>query len=111
GLGVAAVQLLPLIELAGFSARGNGIPYEQAAAYSVTPVGLLQLVFPYFFRGQANLQWGLWTHWESYIYIGLVPLVLATVALVCVRRGEVVGWGVVGGLGLILSLGQYSPIN
>jgi Bacterial membrane protein YfhO len=111
GLALAAVQLLPLIELAGFSARGNGIPYAQAAAYSVTPVGLLQLVFPYFFRGQGSLQWGLWTHWESYVYIGLAPLVLTIVALVCVRRREVLGWAVTGALGLILSLGQYSPIN
>jgi hypothetical protein len=111
GLGVAAVQLMPLIELASFSARGNGIPYQQAAAYSVTPYGLLQLVFPYFFRGQGNLQWGLWTHWESYIYIGLVPLALVVVALVCVRRREVLGWALFGALALVLSLGQYSPIN
>src|SRR5207302_302720 len=43
--------------------------------------------------------------------IGLVPLVLATVALVRVRNREVLGWAVMGGLGLILALGQYSPIN
>ena len=111
GLSLAAVQLLPLLELAGFSARGNGIPYDQAAAYSVTPIGLLQLVFPYVFRGQGSLQWGLWTHWESYVFIGLAPLALAIIALVCVRRGEIAGWGAIGGLGLVLSLGQYSPIN
>jgi hypothetical protein len=111
GLGLAAVQLIPLIELASFSARGNGIPYDQSAAYSVTPYGLLQLIFPYFFRGQANLQWGLWTHWESYIYFGLVPLVLVVIALSCVRRREVLGWALFGAVGLVLSLGQYSPIN
>jgi hypothetical protein len=111
GLGLAAVQLLPLLELASFSARGSGIPYDQAAAYSVTPVGLLQLIFPYLFRGEGSLQWGLWTHWESYVYIGLAPLVLAIIALVCVRRAEVVGWAAIGGVGLVLSLGQYSPLN
>jgi hypothetical protein len=111
GLGLAAVQLLPLLELASFSARGSGIPYDQAAAYSVTPIGLLQLIFPYIFRGQGSLQWGLWTHWESYIYIGLAPLVLVVIALVCVRRAEVVGWAAIGGVSLLLSLGQYSPLN
>jgi hypothetical protein len=110
-MGLAAVQLIPLVELASFSARGNGIPYDQAAAYSVTPYGLLQLVFPFFFRGQGNLQWGLWTHWESYLYIGLVPLVLVVIALSCARRREVVGWAIFGAVGLVLSLGQYSPIN
>jgi hypothetical protein len=111
GLGLAAVQLLPLVELAGFSPRGSGIPYSESAAYSLTPYGLVQVIFPYVFRGQNNLQWGLWTHWESYLYIGLAPLVLATIALVCVRAREVLGWGVMGGLGLILALGQYSPLN
>jgi hypothetical protein len=109
--GLAAVQLAPLIELAGFSARGSGIPYAESAAYSLTPVGLIQLVFPYVFRGPGNLQWGLWTHWESYLYIGLAPLVLAVVALACVRRREVAAWAVLGGFGVLLSLGQYSPLN
>jgi Bacterial membrane protein YfhO len=111
GLCLAAVQLVPLIELAGFSRRGGGIPYSESAAYSLTPYGLAQAVFPYVFRAQGNQQWGLWTHWESYLYIGLAPLVLAAVALTCVRRREVLGWGVMGGLGLILALGQYSAIN
>jgi hypothetical protein len=111
GPGLAAVQLVPLIELAGFSARGSGIPYAESAAYSLTPFGLIQVVFPYVFRGPGNLQWGLWTHWESYLYIGLAPLVLAIVALVGVRRREVAAWAVLGGVGLLLSLGQYSPLN
>jgi hypothetical protein len=111
GLGLAAVQLVPLIELASFSSRGSGIPYSESAAYSLTVYGLVQLIFPYVFRGQANLQWGLWTHWESYVYIGLVPLILALIALLCVRRREVAGWGAMGGVGLILALGQYSPVN
>ena len=111
GLCLAGVQLVPLIELAGFSRRGSGIPYSESAAYSLTFFGLVQAIFPYVFRGPDNQQWGLWTHWESYLYIGLVPLALASVALVCVRRREVLAWGVMGGLGLILALGQYSPIN
>jgi membrane protein YfhO len=111
GLGLAAVQLVPLLELATFSARGSGFPYDQAAAYSVTPIGLLQLVFPYLFRGQGSLQWGLWTHWESYVYVGLAPLALALIALLCVRRREVAAWGIIAALALLLSLGQYSPIN
>ncbi|TME92777.1 MAG: hypothetical protein E6I52_25115, partial [Chloroflexi bacterium] len=82
GIGLAAVQLMPLVEL-----------------------GLAQVIFPYIFHGQGNAQWGLWTHWESYLYIGLIPLVLATIALTRVRNREVLGWGVMGGLGLILALG------
>ena len=65
----------------------------------------------YVFAAPGNQHKGARTHWESYLYIGLVPLVLAIVALTCVRRREVLAWGVLGGLGLILALGQYSPIN
>jgi hypothetical protein len=111
GLGIAAVQLLALAELAGFSPRGGGIPYADAAAYSLTPLGLTQLVFPFVFRTDANQQWGLWTHWESYLYVGLAPLVLAIVALVRTGRREVVGWAIIGLVGLMLALGQYSPLN
>ena len=111
GLCLAAAQLVPLIELAGFSARGGGIPYYESAAYSLTPFGLAQLVFPFVFRAADYTQWGLWTHWESYIYIGLAPLTLALVALVCDRRREVVGWGAMASLGLLLAIGQYSLIN
>jgi hypothetical protein len=111
GLALAAVQLVPLLELASFSPRGSGIPYTESAAYSLTPYGLLQLVFPFVFRGPGNLQWGLWTHWESYLYVGLAPLVLAAVGLLCVRRREVLGWGVLAGVGAIVALGQYSALN
>ncbi len=80
GMGLAAVQLLPLLELASFSARGNGIPYDQAAAYSVTPYGLLQLVFPFFSEARAassggcgptgsptsTSAWCRWCWWSSH---------------------------------------------
>ncbi len=111
GMSLAAIQLLPFVELVSFSSRGQGIPYTQAASYSLTPPGLVQLFFPFFFRGEGNLQWGLWTHWESYLYVGLAPLVMAFIGLTCVRRREIWIWVVLGSLGLLLSLGQYSPLN
>ncbi|MDQ3810379.1 MAG: hypothetical protein M3336_08820, partial [Chloroflexota bacterium] len=111
GLALAGAQLAPLLELARFSPRGSGIPYAEAAQYSLTPYGLLQLVFPFLFRGPDNQQWGLWTHWESYLYVGLVPLVLALVAVACVRRREVAAWAVLAAGGTVVALGQYSLPN
>lgn len=111
GMALSAVQLLPLAELARFSPRGGGIPYAESAAYSLTPYSLVQLVVPFAFRTPTNEQWGLWTHWESYLYVGLAPLVLALVALVCVRRRDVALWAIMGAIGLVLALGQYSPVN
>ncbi|HEX2185686.1 MAG TPA: hypothetical protein VHN78_09300, partial [Chloroflexota bacterium] len=98
-------------ELAQSSLRGAGLPYGESAAYSLTPYGLAQLLFPFVFRDADGRQWGLWTHWESYLYVGLAPLVLAAVAVTCVRRREVAGWTLLGVGGLFLALGQYSPLN
>ncbi len=111
GLCLAGVQLVPLLELAGFSTRGSGIPYSESAAYSLTTFGLAQLILPFIFRGPGNLQWGLWTHWESYLYVGLAPLFLAAVAVAVVRGRDVAGWAVLAGVATLVSLGQYSPIN
>lgn len=111
GMALAAVQVVPLLELARFSPRGSGLAYSDAAAYSLTPYGLAQLIFPYVFRGPNNVQWGLWTHWESYLYVGLAPLVLAIVALVFIRTREVWAWAAFGALGIVLALGQYSVVN
>lgn len=111
GLTLAAVQLVPLLELARYAVRGQGITYAEAAAYSLTPLDLVQMVLPFAFRGPAGNQWSLWTHWESYLYVGLLPLVLAVWALPRARRPEVWAWVLLGGLSLVVAFGRYSPIN
>ncbi len=110
-IGIGGVQLVPLGELARFSLRGSGISYSDSAAYSQTWSGMIQLVFPFFFRDVDGRHWGLWTHWESYLYVGLAPLLLAAFAVVRVRSRDVWVWAGLGLLGLLFSLGQYSPVN
>jgi len=112
GLALAAVQLVPLSELAGLSARAsNTFPYTEVAGHSLTPYGLVQLVLPFVFRDAELRQWGLWTHWESYLYVGLVPLALVCAAFARIRRREVAMWVVLGAVGLLLALGQYLPYD
>src|SRR5579864_4636724 len=111
GLALAAAQLVPLAELGPLSARAGSFPYLDVAGQSFTPFGLVQLVLPYVFRGPGHQQWGLWTHWESYLYVGLAPLVLAAVAVAHARRRAIALWLVIGALALLVSMGQYSPID
>src|SRR3990172_82403 len=85
GLGLAAVQWLPLYELSRFSLRAPGLLYSQALEYALPPVNLVTLLSPYFFRGSQTVSWAIWSSWETAVYVGIAPLLLASVAIFWVR--------------------------
>jgi hypothetical protein len=85
-LGLSAVQLLPTAELALHSQRADGLDLEEAMTYSFWPWRLLTLAIPNLFGSPATGDyWGYATYWEDAGYIGLLPLLLALIA--------VWGWG------------------
>src|SRR5207248_7670070 len=81
GLGLAAVQLLPLYEFGLRSMRVSGLSYEFSTSYSVPVVQLSQLLLPYLFRPDRDTYWGLWGPDESTIYIGIAPRLVGLTAL------------------------------
>jgi len=82
GLGVAAVQLLPTAELALLSQRQRGAEYEFAMTYSFWPWRLITLFAPDFFGNPARGDyWGYANYWEDCGYIGVLPLLLALIAI------------------------------
>ncbi|MBI2941282.1 MAG: YfhO family protein [Chloroflexi bacterium] len=105
GIGVAAVQLLPLYELSTFSFRGRPVTHEFATSFALPPPNLLTLLFPYFFRDPirpwtlpdstnpaialfpdffrdpAGAYWSPWFRWDTTFYAGIAPLLLAIVAI------------------------------
>lgn len=111
GAGLAAVQLLPLYQLGERSARAGGVSYEFSTSYSVPPTQLLQLILPYLFRPDQVSYWGLWSPFETTIYIGIAPLLLMLVSLVYLRTRVVLCFGILAFLGLVLSLGDYLPFR
>jgi hypothetical protein len=108
--GIAAAQVLPLMELGQYSFRGLVVNYQFATSYSLPVQNLVNLLFPYFFR-YTNQQyyWSLWSEWEATLYIGVVPLILATIAVLLVRRRMVLFFAVMAALSLVLAFGGYSP--
>jgi hypothetical protein len=85
-LGLASVQLLPSTELAPLSQRAQ-ITYEKATEGSLAPEQLFTLILPKLF-GTAGAQsysyWGpgpYWHFWETCVYLGVLPLFLAALAL------------------------------
>lgn len=95
GGALAAVQLLPGVEYLmhtartglGFDAKGNGFPFQD----------VIQFIFP-----SIVSQW-------SPLYVGLVGLVLAAIAL-WRRLPTSLFWGIVALVAIVLSFGKNSPI-
>ena len=79
---LAAVQLLPTAEFSTQSLRGSGAERTFALTYSFWPWRLITLLAPDFFGDPANDNyWGYANYWEDHAYLGLLPFLLALVAV------------------------------
>jgi hypothetical protein len=95
GTLLAAIQLLPLFELARLSPRGANTSFEIFLANSVTGIDWWLLLFPFGYGGQQaswmqsvtdiNFKLTL-IAWERTAYVGIAPLVLAIAGLCDIRR-------------------------
>jgi hypothetical protein len=104
GVAMAAGQLLPTLELSRLSVRSGGLPYNEAASFSLKP----DLIFKAFL---PPLLWD--PPFSEYVaYVGLVGLVLASVGVwVVARRQRPGGAALILALtGLFLAFGAYNPV-
>jgi len=87
GLALAAVQLLPTAELTAHSQRAGPLADLQFAhELSFWPWRLITLVAPDFFGNPARGEyWAYGTYWEEAAFVGILPLLLAILAVF--RRG------------------------
>ncbi|MCL5265098.1 MAG: YfhO family protein [Chloroflexi bacterium] len=111
GLGIAAIQLLPLQELGAFSFRGHGVSYWFATRFSLPLQNLITLIFPYFFRKADGSTWSLWIQWESTVYVGIFPLILALLAVIWVRKKLVAFYAFLALASLLFAFGDYLPVK
>jgi hypothetical protein len=116
-VGLAAVQLLPSMELAPLSQRA-AITYEKATEGSLAPEQVFTLIFPKLF-GTAGAQsysfWGpgpYWHFWETCVYLGILPLFLAALAVV-LRPKEKEPWffTAYGVFSLLFAFGGHFPLH
>jgi hypothetical protein len=122
GLALAAIQLLPTAELAAHSQRAGKLTDLQFAyELSFWPWRLISLLAPDFFGNPArNEYWAYGTYWEEAAYVGILPLMLATLALAAwwgSRRTEKKGaqplvpfFALLALVSLVLALGNHTPI-
>ena len=117
GLGLAAVQLVPVVAALGDSDRSR-LSLDQATAYSHDPQSLLVTVFPFLYGNARpegpvpSLYAGPWTLTELSAYVGAAALVAALVALPAVRRDRRMAALVVLAAGsTLVALGDSTPIG
>ena len=109
GAGLAAVQLLPLLDLAARSARGPGIATEAATINSVTPFRLLTVLFPHLLSRPDGSNFGYWVSWEVTVYVGVPVLLLALLAVALRHDRYVTFFALLAPVALLLSTGRYGP--
>ncbi|MFL7811932.1 MAG: YfhO family protein, partial [Anaerolineae bacterium] len=104
GLPMAAGQLLPTLDLSGLSVRSGGLPYNEAASFSLKP----GLVF------KAFLPPLLWEPpFSEYVaYVGLIGLALAAIGAWAVLRRKRSGGAllILALIGVLLAFGAYNPV-
>jgi hypothetical protein len=104
GLLLAASQLLPTLELTRLSVRSGGLPYNEAASFSLKPGLIFKAFLP-------PLAWE--PPFSEYVaYVGLIGLALVSIgAWAIVRRkrhgGEALGLALTG---ILLAFGAYNPV-
>jgi len=120
GLGFAAVQLLPMIEVQGQSLRA-AMDYGTFISYSLPPRQLPQFILPYLYGGFWNPVTRTITPYlgqgvgltELIGYVGVLPLLLAAVGFARAPRDRRVAWFWLAAamVTVWLALGKSCPLN
>ena len=107
--GIAAVQLLPSVELTAWTHRAD-VTYTTAAQYSLMPGQLVGLFVPGLLGRDPLTYWGPWDRVETG-YIGILPLALALYALLRHRDRMTLLLATLAGVGLLLALGGNAALH
>jgi hypothetical protein len=139
GLGLSFFLYLPIYVFQNFSIRGipplkdvasetGGLDWTYATNWSLHPIETLQFLVPGLFglggsasagRGlteatalNVNLYWGWMPFTMSSLYMGIIPLVLAIIAVVLLwKKSGIVRWMAIAGfLAVFVSFGRFFPV-
>ena len=121
--GIAAIQVVPALEVVSQSARGAKRTYESFTDWSLDPHRLPELVIPRWFGATDTLDegdyWGRLREQSGFpyvlsIYAGALAMILALTAVLSRRtpslpRRARVALGLIALAGVVLSLGRFLP--
>ncbi|MFL6521223.1 MAG: hypothetical protein ACJ8NS_13455 [Chthoniobacterales bacterium] len=115
GLALAAVQILPTLELLHRSLR-SAASYDFFSSFSMPRRCIGTFFAPYLMGGGDGTLFrapyvGQSFYAEYVGYVGLATLALAVIALVFRRDARTIFWAAIIPIGILLALGRYAPFN
>ena len=115
GLALAAIQLVPTIELSAMSVRAQ-MTFETFTSYSMFPMQLITFLFPYIHGGVGGPVYpvpyiGPQGIQEVIGYAGTVPIVALIAVFTGIERRKAFFWGVIGILALVLATSGTTPVG
>jgi O-antigen/teichoic acid export membrane protein len=131
GTGLAAIQLVPFAEVVGSNVRTGWSDYDETVGYAMPKERLLAYLVPNLFGNpthhtyfdllavevrptehtrpngerRTDTEWGGKNYVEGAVYLGIMPLLLAAVAILSRPRGGALVLTIVGAVSLLLAFG------
>ncbi len=116
-VGLTAVVLIPTSELVDYSLRSD-FSYGAATTYSFHPRQIITMIMPEFFGKVDPTTMSYWgpkvreygRYWETYHYMGILPLFLTGIALFIRRNKTSLAFGVLAFICYVLAFGSEFPL-
>ena len=119
GLALAAVQILPTLELLPRSIRAGGYDFKTVSDWSMRPLELLNIVVPHLFGNPYTINgsayWGEMFHRgrEGYLvsfFFGAGSALLSILSIFSPRKRLKLIFAALALIGVALALGEFSPL-
>ncbi len=112
GLGIAAVELLPVQHMVAYTPRavgGDSFGYSYASSWAMAPEELMTAILPQF-NGVLDYYWGFNGMKDHTEYLGAIVVVLLFLGIPAAgRRKLTLPFGAIGVLFLLVAWGDHSP--
>jgi hypothetical protein len=110
-LALASVLYLPVHDYSALSSRGGapggGMEFGRATDWSFSPVEMMTFVVPSWLGFGGSTYWGSMPFTDYPNYMGILPLFLAFIGLLSIRKREVLFFGALALGALLLSFGKH----
>ena len=110
GVGLSAPQLLPAYQLKSLSVLSESLGFDFVTSYSLSPYRMVSFLLPNFLGNQAIGYRGPAFYEEHHNYIGLLPLVLVALAWFRRREKDVLFYGILLPVSIVLAWGRANPL-